>query len=61
MTEKNNEYERFDRTMRVLIKVQEHIIQCRRLAAETPDPKESRRIYLWADAIEARARELDME
>jgi hypothetical protein len=47
-------------SLRVLIKVQEHVIQCRRLAAETPDPKESRRIYLWADAVEAGAREVDM-
>jgi hypothetical protein len=48
--------------LRTLIAIQGWVLNCRRLAAETPDDPETARLLLrLADKIEQRAREADTE
>jgi hypothetical protein len=44
-----------------LIAIQDWVLKCRRLAAETPDPEAARQLLQLADKIEERAREVDAE
>jgi hypothetical protein len=46
--------------LELLAKIQERVIECRRLAAETPDPQEALFLYRLADEVEAEAREADL-
>jgi hypothetical protein len=46
-------------SLEVLIRIQGQIAQCRRLAAETSNPKTAKRLFRLADDIEWRAREVD--
>ena len=48
-----------DDDLKLLIRVQEHVIQCRKLAAEIPDLETSQMLRTFADEIEQRAREID--
>jgi hypothetical protein len=45
----------------LLIRIQEQVIKCRRLAAEISDPETARRLNELADEIDKRAREVDRE
>lgn len=49
-----------DDNLELLTKIQERIIECRRMAAETPDSKVSLFLYRLADEVEAETREADM-
>jgi len=49
-----------DDNLELLAKIQERIIECRRLAAETPDSKLALWLYRLADEVEAEAREADL-
>jgi hypothetical protein len=48
-----------DETLELLTKIQERIIECRRMAAETPDAAVALFLYRLADEVEAEAREAD--
>jgi hypothetical protein len=48
-----------DDDLELLIRVQEQVIRCRKLAAAIPDPETSQMLRTLADAIEQRAREID--
>jgi hypothetical protein len=50
-----------DETLELLTKIQERIIECRRMASETLDPKMALYLYRLADEVEAEAREADMK
>jgi hypothetical protein len=47
--------------LKLLIRIQEQVIKCRRLASEIFDGETSRRLYELADEIEQRARDVDRE
>jgi hypothetical protein len=47
-------------TLEYLTAIQGHVIECRRLAAATPDIALAYRLYFLADQIEERAREVDL-
>jgi hypothetical protein len=47
--------------LQTLIAIQDWVLKCRRLAAETPDPETARQLLELADKIEQRAREVDVE
>ena len=49
-----------DETLELLTKIQERIIECRRMAAETPDSELALWLYRLADEVEAEAREVDV-
>lgn len=46
-------------TLEHLTKIQERIIECRRMAAETPHSAVALFLYRFADEVEAEAREAD--
>ena len=46
--------------LEILTKIQERIIECRRMASETADAKMALFLYRLADEVEAEAREADM-
>jgi hypothetical protein len=49
-----------DDNLKLLRKIQERVIECRRVAAETTDSKIALFLYRLADEVEAEAREADM-
>jgi hypothetical protein len=49
-----------DDNLKLLTKIQERVIECRRVAAETTDSKIALFLYRLADEVEAEAREADM-
>jgi hypothetical protein len=49
-----------DDTLELLTKIQERIIECRRMASETRDSKMALFLYRLADEVEAEAREADL-
>jgi len=49
-----------DDNLELLTKIQERVIDCRRVAAETTDSKIALFLYRLADEVEAEAREADM-
>jgi hypothetical protein len=48
-----------DENLEVLVRIQERVIQCRKLAAEIFDPETSEMLRVLADEAERRAREID--
>lgn len=49
-----------DDNLVLLTKIQQRIIECRRMASETPDSVMALFLYRLADEVEAEAREADM-
>jgi hypothetical protein len=49
-----------DDNLELLIKIQEQVIECRRVAVETRDSKIALFLYRLAAEVEAEAREADM-
>jgi hypothetical protein len=49
-----------DDNLELLTKIQERIIECRRVASETQDSKVALFLYRLADEVEAEAREADL-
>jgi hypothetical protein len=47
--------------LRTVIAIQDWILQCRRLAANMPDPEIALRLSEIAEKVEKRAREVDAE
>jgi len=47
--------------LQTLISIQDWVLKCHRLAAETQDPETARLLLELADRIERRAREADTE
>jgi hypothetical protein len=46
--------------LELMSKIQERVIECRRVASETPDSKLALFLYRFADEVEAEAREADL-